>query len=145
MSNTNIPLPSEGVVGGRNNDTATATCFCGAVQLLFVRETPAIEVSRCKLTRQCTANQSTWPGRHFRLQLHRLQEDHRQHVRQQLHRLSFRDQTRPWPRQAHQVRAEQDHRERQYYGEPLLIGVWDANVSHFIWAPGALDHEDWDG
>jgi hypothetical protein len=36
MSSTNIPLPSEGVSGGKDSTTATATCYCGAVQLLFV-------------------------------------------------------------------------------------------------------------
>jgi hypothetical protein len=36
MSTTNIPLPSEGVSGGKDSKSATATCYCGAVQLLFV-------------------------------------------------------------------------------------------------------------
>lgn len=31
-----IPLPSEGARGGQDNADATATCFCGAVQLLLV-------------------------------------------------------------------------------------------------------------
>lgn len=31
-----IPLPSEGVRGGQDHADATATCFCGAVQLLLV-------------------------------------------------------------------------------------------------------------
>lgn len=37
MSTERFPLPSEGIKGGRDSDTATATCFCGSVQILFVR------------------------------------------------------------------------------------------------------------
>ena len=36
MSSGRFPLPSEGVKGGKDSKTATATCFCGAVQCLFV-------------------------------------------------------------------------------------------------------------
>nr|OQO21504.1 hypothetical protein B0A51_11295 [Rachicladosporium sp. CCFEE 5018] len=35
-----ILLPSEGVQGGPDADKATATCFCGAVQILFPTEKP---------------------------------------------------------------------------------------------------------
>jgi hypothetical protein len=40
MSSGRFPLPSEGVKGGKDSKTATATCFCGAVQCLFVRFIP---------------------------------------------------------------------------------------------------------
>jgi hypothetical protein len=40
MSSGRFPLPSEGVKGGKDSKTATATCFCGAVQCLFVSPTP---------------------------------------------------------------------------------------------------------
>ncbi|KAF2170715.1 hypothetical protein M409DRAFT_51707 [Zasmidium cellare ATCC 36951] len=33
-----IPLPSEGAAGGESAETATATCYCGAVQLRFPTE-----------------------------------------------------------------------------------------------------------
>ena len=36
MSASNIPLPSEGAKGVQPDGRATATCFCGAVQLLLV-------------------------------------------------------------------------------------------------------------
>ncbi|OQN97459.1 hypothetical protein B0A48_16618 [Cryoendolithus antarcticus] len=35
-----ILLPSEGARGGADSDKATATCFCGAVQILFPTEAP---------------------------------------------------------------------------------------------------------
>lgn len=40
MSNPNIPLPSEGAKGVQPDGRATATCFCGAVQLLLVSFDP---------------------------------------------------------------------------------------------------------
>ncbi|PQE27020.1 glutathione-dependent formaldehyde-activating gfa protein [Rutstroemia sp. NJR-2017a BBW] len=36
----NIPLPTEGLSGGRDSKTATATCYCGTVQILFPTEGP---------------------------------------------------------------------------------------------------------
>lgn len=49
MTSEHIPLPSEGASGGQDNKTATATCFCGSVQLRFVRDRHHM---RCKtLTR----------------------------------------------------------------------------------------------
>ncbi|KAF2102464.1 hypothetical protein NA57DRAFT_32030 [Rhizodiscina lignyota] len=35
MSESNIPLPSQGASGIQPDGTATATCYCGAVQLSF--------------------------------------------------------------------------------------------------------------
>ncbi|OQO10320.1 hypothetical protein B0A48_04678 [Cryoendolithus antarcticus] len=35
-----ILLPSEGAQGGPHSNDATATCFCGAVQILFPTEAP---------------------------------------------------------------------------------------------------------
>lgn len=60
MSTPNIPLPSEGALGVQPGGRATATCFCGAVQLLLIRPFP----SSMRMTHLLT---HPWPvqGPHF--------------------------------------------------------------------------------
>lgn len=44
MAEPKIPLPSEGASGVKEDGTATATCFCGAVQLAFVSPLYGLEL-----------------------------------------------------------------------------------------------------
>jgi hypothetical protein len=37
-SQGSIKLVSEGVFGGQDSEKATATCFCGTVQIIFVSD-----------------------------------------------------------------------------------------------------------
>lgn len=97
-------LPLTGIANdGWSTDTeATATCFCGAVQLKVVSShhssrDPCCPEAACgqsrviswkqianRTTRVGTANRSTWACGHIRLPLHRLPQDHSIHVRIQL-------------------------------------------------------------
>ncbi|KAM0713460.1 hypothetical protein Q7P37_010422 [Cladosporium fusiforme] len=59
MSFEHIPLPSEGASGGKDNTTATATCFCGTVQLRFPTTRPGLVdsfVCSCHDCRKITAS-----------------------------------------------------------------------------------------
>jgi len=54
-----IPLTSEGAFGGADNDTATATCFCGTVQLEFPTGAPGLVdsfICNCNDCRKITAS-----------------------------------------------------------------------------------------
>ena len=62
MSSGRFPLPSEGVKGGKDSKTATATCFCGAVQCLFVRQTPHHQKLIPNQTNPPTHQPTTSPG-----------------------------------------------------------------------------------
>jgi hypothetical protein len=81
-SKSYIPLAGLADDGWSKEDEASATCFCGAVQLAFVslpatyaRSCSALTLSSCR-----PANARTRPGEHVRLQLHRLSQDHRVRV-----------------------------------------------------------------
>ena len=69
-----VPLPTQGAHGEDDKKTATATCYCGTVQLEFVRaRTPFVHNnSTISLTFLPTANGRQAPRRYFHLQLHRV-------------------------------------------------------------------------
>jgi hypothetical protein len=74
-----FPLASQANDGYSHEHEATATCFCGAVQLEFV----SVSSSNTPLPPliPSLANRSPWPNRQLRLQLRRLPQNHRLHVR----------------------------------------------------------------
>jgi len=120
MSESNIPLPSPGATGVTPDGTATATCYCGAVQLSFV--SPSLEHSRIKkfLTLKLTfrtARRGRRLGHFFRLQLQRLPQNHRVDVRFKLHHQRQKSQAPSRGRQTNQIRAKQDHCHGQRHGE----------------------------
>lgn len=71
-----IPLAGGADDGWSTENEATATCYCGAVQLVFVSSFSHALLGLKLLTVLIPANQRTWPGRHLRLPLHRLSQNH---------------------------------------------------------------------
>ena len=77
-----IPLAGGADDGWSKEDYATATCYCGAVQLEFVSVTLADLIIRLHISNHInTANPRPRPRQHVCLQLHRLPQNHRIHVR----------------------------------------------------------------
>lgn len=88
----NFPLAGLARDGWSTSTEATATCFCGAVQLQFV-SAAALHFNSlsCTSRKPCTllmlapAHASSRPCEYLRLPLCRLPQDHSQHVCIQLH------------------------------------------------------------
>ena len=158
--------------GWSKEDEATATCFCGAVQLAFVslapvstRPSPHTQpaISHSPLTPLQShlyhhqphsnpasqppplANPSARPNQHLPLQLHRLPQNHRLHVRLQLHRRRHPPQTPPRPRQSQVLGPIADHRFGWQNDKSLLLHVRDAHVSCRVQVSGDEYSAHWDG
>ena len=86
-----FPLAGEVTDGFSKEGEATATCLCGAVQLSFVSlalswATLALLSYHALTQLSNLANRRSWLLGGLGLQLRRLQEAHRVHVRNQLRR-----------------------------------------------------------
>jgi hypothetical protein len=143
-----IALNSAASDRGYKDGQATATCLCGAVQLAFVsRESepvawrtqpppppvlifPFICLHISALTIP-PAHRRPRSSQHLRVQLRRLPQAHRLHVRLQLWHRRQVPNARTRPRQP-QILGQQRHsREARYHNDGLLLQyVRHASVSH---------------
>lgn len=67
-----IPLAGGASDGWSKEDEATATCFCGAVQLAFVNPHARPLLHLTASNHFALANPRPWPHQHLRMQLLRL-------------------------------------------------------------------------
>jgi hypothetical protein len=95
-SKSYIPLAGLALDGWSTEDEATATCFCGAVQLAFV-PLPSPKLKNMILI-PLTADPRSRPRQHIHLQLHRLPQNHCIHVRIKLHHRRQISKAPPWSR-----------------------------------------------
>lgn len=97
-----LPLGKDGF---SNESRATATCYCGSVQLEFVSVNATTCYNATMLTFYCvwwqTASRGRGHGRLIHLQLHRLPQNHGLDVCVQPHHPRPGYQARPRPGQAH--------------------------------------------
>ena len=122
--------------GYSKDGEATATCFCGAVQLAFVSRFSKPYRNRKRRTRSfikpwahflhlenltnTAADNRSGPHRHLRLPLHRLPEDHSVSIHISIHRRVVRSQARSRRGQTQKVLAVSDYHIWQGDDELLL-------------------------
>ena len=141
-----MPLAGLASDGWSKEDEATATCFCGTVQLAFVSLTseylrlciwrllcglpfPFCLHSKSSILSylippfQPPADPRPWPSQHLRLQLFGLPQNHRVHVRIQLHRRRYAPEAPARPRQSKDLQPSALHRLGQPNDQLLLFHV----------------------
>jgi hypothetical protein len=119
--------------GWSNENEATATCFCGAVQLAFVSTNPSLRINKPNTNSLLPANPWSRLLRLFRLQLFRLPQTYGIHVRNQFHRLRFAPKTLARAGEPEDLQTIKDHfgerrRQRQQHDELLLLNLRLAHV-----------------
>jgi len=138
------PKPYFPLAGGANDgwskeDEATATCFCGAVQLAFVSSSQSCPILRPALSGipllrylliliPSSAYSGSWSREHFCLQLLGLPQNHGFHVCEQFHRRRQVPQAPTWSRQPENLRTVTYHRFWRTDDQLLLFDLRDAHV-----------------
>ena len=145
-STPHIPLSGLVTDGWSKEDEATATCFCGAVQLAFVSlALDSIHLPLLTPAFKPPANPRPRPDQNFPLPLHGLPQDYRIHVRIQLYRRRHTSKAPAWPRKPDLLQPIALHRLRQHHDEPLLFHVRHTHVPRQFESPGAEYSSYWHG
>lgn len=125
-----IPHNSLKQDGYSKEGEATATCYCGAVQLAFVSSCSSgtMVFLYHKVLMLNAANHRPRPRRHLRLPLHRLPKDHSVSFHLSLHCRSFSCQAHPRPGQPEEVLTVSDDCFWPGDDELFLRYMWNAHV-----------------
>ena len=155
LDNNTFPIVNLSDDGWSTDDEATATCFCGAVQLILVSTlmlTLAWNIAiLCSLLLHLIfdadthfpATPETRSNQPIHLPLHRLPQNRFSLVPIQHHGSRLPSQAHTRRRQPRNIRREQNDSCQRADDELLLQDVWDADVSPWCSISWNDDSKDW--
>lgn len=132
-------FPLQGLTndGWSNEEEASATCACGAVQMVIVRTVPVDHIDPPEENILCIggyqlthlAIKGTRTGQHFCLPLFRLSKSLGLDVRYQLYRPGYPHPIHKGRRQLDSIFAKQNHHHRRNHGQFILQDMRYTHVS----------------